>query len=111
MPEQPYLVAVDPTVDVVALKDVVKHGDGFSHWWNHIPGAFPVTSRLAADEIADRLRPITGDSRVLVMAVHLEDSEGWVPQESWKWIKRRTRELRTLRPREAAVSHASSDGA
>ena len=111
MPEQPYLVAVDPTVDVLALKDVVKDGDGFSHWWNHIPGVFLVTSRLTADEITERLSPVTGESRVLVMAVRLEDSEGWLPQESWKWIRRRARELRTLQPRGAAMSHASSDGA
>ncbi len=110
MPEQPYLVAVDPTVDVLALKDVMKGGNGFSHWWNHIPGVFLVISRLTADEITERLRPVTGESRVLVMGVRLEDSEGWLPQESWKWIKRRTRELRDLPPSQAAMSHVSSEG-
>ena len=92
MSERSYLIALGPSADVAAIKDYIKLDDGFSHWWNHLPGVFMVTSGLTADEITEKIRPLTGDARFLVVRVDLNDTEGWLPQKSWQWIKHRERD-------------------
>ena len=83
MSERSYLIALGPSADVAAIKDYIKLDDKFSHWWNHLPGVFMVTSGLTADEIPEKIRPLTVD---------LNDIEGWLPQKSWQWIKHRERD-------------------
>lgn len=96
MSEQTHLIALDPNANVVAVKDYLKNDEAFTHWWNHVPGVFIVTSRLSATEITDRVRPITGEATFIVIGVKLDETEGWLPQRSWKWIKHRAREVATL---------------
>ena len=92
MSERSYLIALSPPADVAVVKEHIKLDDRFSHWWNHLPGVFMVTSRLTADEITEQIRPLTGESRFLVVRVDLNDTEGWLPQKSWQWIKHRERD-------------------
>ena len=93
MAEQSYLIAADVTADLAAIKDQIKQDEAFTHWWNHLPAVFLVTSRLTADQITDRLSPVVGDARFLVIGVRLDDTEGWLPEKSWRWIKHRERDV------------------
>lgn len=89
-----YMIAfdlLDPTVDLESLKEFVKTTDLFESWWNHIPGVFLVVSRSEAGAISTAVRRYTKDARLLVIAVDPGASEGWLSEQSWKWIRKRSR--------------------
>ena len=88
-----YLIALDilnPTLDPIKLKGLIKTDPIFSSWWNHLPGVFLVTSDATADDITDLLRTVTGETNLLVMEANPSESEGWLPSRGWDWIRRRT---------------------
>ena len=82
---------LDPTVNLEALKEFVKTTSLFDNWWNHIPGVFLVVSRSDADTISNAVRRYTKNARLLVMGVDPSESEGWLSEQSWKWIRNRSR--------------------
>lgn len=87
-----YVVALDvldPTLDVSAVKAVIKSSPVFGGWWNHLPGVFLVTTDRDAEAISAALRPVTGESSVLVIGADLGDSQGWLPSPAWDWVQRR----------------------
>ena len=92
MPKWSHLIALD--ADVAEVKAYLKNDHVFTHWWSYLPSVFLVTSDLTANEITDRLRPVTGEASFLVSRVNLDDTEGWLPSRSWRWIKNRMREAR-----------------
>lgn len=81
---------LDPTIDLEALKEFVKTTNLFDNWWNHIPGVFLVVSQNDAATISAAIRQFTKDARLLIMAVDPNDSEGWLSEQSWKWIRKRS---------------------
>lgn len=90
-----FLVVVDttdPDMDIAALRGFITTSDEVSNWWNHIPGTYIVTTGLTVDELSDRLKSLTGDARFLVIHIDPAESEGWLPERAWRWIKRRSRE-------------------
>jgi hypothetical protein len=95
MTNRTYLITLDlldPTLDLDALKEFIKTSDLFENWWNHIPGVFLVVSHESAGRISDALRRYTKEARLLVIETNVGESEGWLPEKSWKWIRRRSSE-------------------
>lgn len=95
MADKAYIIAVDAwntEPDVTALKDYIRTSPSISNWWNYIPCVFLVMSPMSADELSDALKPHTRDASLLVIEANLRNSEGWLPERAWKWIKRRQRQ-------------------
>jgi hypothetical protein len=93
MTSKTYLITfdlLDPTVDLDGLKAFIKTSDLFENWWNHIPGIFLVISGESANRISQAVRRYTKDARLLITETNLLESEGWLPDKSWKWIRRRS---------------------
>lgn len=95
MPEKTYLLAFDvlESADATkAVKRLIKDSPDFPHWWNYIPGVFLLTSEMNAEQIADEIRPVSDDANFIVLEIDPNNSQGWLPEKSWEWIKRRGRE-------------------
>ncbi len=82
------LDVLNPAVDLSKIKALIKTSSSFRGWWNHIPGCFLVTSERSAQEITNEIMEESGDSRLLVMEVNPRASEGWLPEQSWDWVRR-----------------------
>jgi hypothetical protein len=88
-----FIIAVDPAapeVDGARLKELIKNSDAFRNWWNHIPSLYLVNSGLDAAGISALVSPVTNGARFLVMEVNPAESEGWLPERGWNWIRRRS---------------------
>jgi hypothetical protein len=92
MHDRTYILTLDPadpTADVRGMMAFIQESPLFDSWWNHIPAVFLVTSNHGAAEISNALRQYTKDARLLVMEVFPAESEGWLPDQSWTWIRKR----------------------
>lgn len=90
-----FLVAVDildPTFDRIAIRRLLRDNDAVKGWWNHIPGCFLIETDRDAEELTDTMREATKQARLLVMEVRPDVSEGWLPEQSWEWIRKRETE-------------------
>jgi hypothetical protein len=90
-----FMVAVDvldPTIDLQSLKELMRTKSEIRAWWNHIPGCFLIATDWDANRLTDEVRHATHDARLLVMQVDPSVSEGWLPERSWQWIRRRATE-------------------
>jgi hypothetical protein len=93
MAEKTYIITfdpTDPTVDVPGLLAFIQSTTLFGSWWNHIPAVFLVTSEKRAGEISDALRTFTRNARMLVVEANPAESEGWLPDQSWTWVRKRS---------------------
>lgn len=114
MARRTYIVtldASDPAIDLDALKEFIKTDPHIDNWWNHIPFVFLLSTELSASGLSDLLRRYTKDARLLVMAVDPGESDGWLTERGWRWIKRYSPPSRAgeLLAR-AGVGAAESDG-
>jgi hypothetical protein len=92
MTDRTYVLAIDAScgfADLERIRAYVTTSDDFSSWWNHIPMVFMLESRLNADAIGERLHALAPDARFLLTGVNLTESQGWLPELSWKWIEKR----------------------
>jgi hypothetical protein len=92
MTEHTYILNIDangPPEDLVKIQHYVTTSTDFSSWWNHLPMVFMLESVLSADALGERLHALTPDARFLVTEVNLAESQGWLPEASWKWIEKR----------------------
>jgi hypothetical protein len=92
MTERTYMLAVDAGCGFADLEHIrlyVTTSDDFSSWWNHIPFVFMLETKLDADTIGARLHAIVPNARFLLTEVKLAESQGWLPDISWKWIDKR----------------------
>ena len=93
MGERLFMISVDwdhPALDVEGLRAFISASHVFRNWWNHIPTIFLVTSEYTADEISAKLKKFSRDANLLVMEVNPQESEGWLPDRGWQWIRRRS---------------------
>lgn len=88
----------DPELEIPDVRRVITGSAEFTNWWNHIPGTYLITTALNAEQVAERLRPSAGDARFLVIAVDPTQSEGWLPERAWRWIRRRSQKPLTEAP-------------
>ena len=96
MNERNYVVVFDPLssqFNPLAVRDAMKSDGRVTHWWNHIINSFLVTFDGNSEELSSALRLHAKDVRFFVMQVDPRDSEGFLPEQSWSWIKKREREL------------------
>ena len=95
MHKRTYIVTVDlldPTLDLDALHEFIKTTSLLENWWNHIPGVFLVVSDRSATELSKAMKPFAHNARLLIMEVNPAESDGWLPEVSWKWLQRRSKE-------------------
>jgi hypothetical protein len=95
MTSKTYLISLDlldPTLDLDGLKEFIKTSSMFENWWNHIPGVFLIVSDRDAAAISAAVRRYTNDARLLVIETKPRDSEGWLSERAWKWVRRRSRD-------------------
>lgn len=95
MHSRTYMVTVDlldPTLDLDALHEFIKTTPMLENWWNHIPGVFLVVSDRGPSEISNAIRPFTHNARFLVVEANPAELDGWLPEVSWKWVRRRSNE-------------------
>jgi hypothetical protein len=88
-----YLISLDlldPTLDLDGLKEFIKTSAMFENWWNHIPGVFLVVSDRDAVAMSKAVRHYTNDARFLVIETNPEDSDGWISERGWRWVRRRS---------------------
>ena len=96
MTERTFMLTVDlldPTLDLDAFKEFIKTSPLFDNWWNHIPGVFLVVSSQDASRISEAIRKYTHQARLLVVEVNPSESDGWLTETGWKWIRRRSGQL------------------
>ena len=79
---------LDPTLDLDALKEFIKTTTLFDNWWNHIPGVFLVISRHSAARIRREMLKYAHEARFLVMEVNPSESDGWLTEKGWNWIRK-----------------------
>lgn len=94
MKSKTYLITLDildPTLDLDGLKEFIKTTSLFENWWNHIPGVFLVVSSRDAAAISAAVRRYTNDARLLVIETNPKDSDGWLSERGWKWLRRHSR--------------------
>ena len=111
MARQTYIVtldASDPAIDLDALKEFIKTSPHIDNWWNHIPFVFLVSTELSAGGLSDLLRRYTKDARLLVMAVDPGESDGWLAERSWQWIRRHSASTRARSLLEKVSRHDDS---
>jgi hypothetical protein len=92
MSDHTYLLAVDAGCspeNFGKIQQYITASNDFSSWWNYLPMVFMLESALTADRIGEKLHALTPDVRFLVTEVNLGESQGWLPEASWKWIERR----------------------
>ena len=95
MVERLYIVIfdqLDPGFDPVAVRDLVRSNPQVSHWWNHIPNCFLISSSRSAAHLTAWLRGHTGEVGFFMMEADPHNSEGYLPTGSWEWIRRREQE-------------------
>jgi hypothetical protein len=92
MTEHTYILTIDVNGspgDLGKIQQYVTTSKDFTSWWNHLPMVFMLESALSADTIGEKLHALTPDSRFLLTEVNLAESQGWLPEVSWKWIEKR----------------------
>ncbi len=92
MNERVYLLAIDAKclpADLEKIQHYVTTSSDFTSWWNHIPMFFMLESALKPDSISEKLHALVPDIRFLLTEVNLVESQGWLPEVSWKWIEKR----------------------
>ena len=95
MTEHLYVVMfdqLDPRFDPLAVRNSVRSDARISHFWNHIPNCFMVTTDRSAASLTAKLKQTTGDIAFLVIEADPHNSEGHLPDRSWEWIRRREQE-------------------
>jgi hypothetical protein len=93
MKNRTYLITLDlldPTLELDGLKEFIKTSSLFLNWWNHIPGVFLVVSEADAATISKAVRRYTNEARLLVIETRPEESDGWISERGWKWLRRRS---------------------
>ena len=92
MAERTYVLVIDAacfSADLERIQQYVTTSTDFTSWWNHIPMVYMLESELHADIIGEKLHELTPEARFLLTEVNLAESQGWLPEVSWKWIEKR----------------------
>jgi len=89
-----FMITLDllPSLDLDGLREYVKTSSLFENWWNHIAGVVLVVSDRRADAISEAVKRYTRSARMLVIEANPAESEGWLSERGWEWIRRRSQE-------------------
>ncbi len=83
---------LDPRFDPLDVRNAVRSDDRISHFWNHIPNCFMVTTDRSAASLTAKLKRTSGDVAFLVIEADVHHPEGYLPDRSWEWIREREQE-------------------
>ncbi len=92
MTERTYMLAAGvgcSPADIEMIREYVTTSADFSSWWNHIPLLYMVETTLTADAVAARIHELAPEAKFLLTGVDLAETQGWLPEISWKWIEKR----------------------
>ncbi len=82
----------DPALEVSEVRKRLTSDSRIGTWWNHLPGVYLVKTDLTANELSELVKHRAGNANFLVAEVNLAESEGWLPDTAWQWIRKRERE-------------------
>jgi hypothetical protein len=75
-----------PGVNVDALTQYLYDSSDIIAFWNYIPLAYCVKSRLTAAELRSKLRPFFGSNGFMVAEINPQNIDGFLPQAAWEWF-------------------------
>ena len=67
------------------------------NWWHYIKSCYIVKTDLNADKLSDLVRSYFEKHGLkkahIVLAVDLDQRQGWLTDDAWKWIRERAAEV------------------
>ena len=69
------------------VKQILSRIKGIMSWRYDLPNMFYLQSDLSAFEISESIRRIKPNNRFIVSQVTPSQSDGWLPSESWAFLK------------------------
>jgi len=85
-----YLVSFDPhKVDANGLHETIKNSELITDWWHYLGSTYLVSSTApTAKKLQLDIQKKWSAQRFLVVEVNLPNSEGWLPEKAWEWIRK-----------------------
>lgn len=56
-------------------------------WWHYLESTWLIVTNESPNEIWDRLQPHVDSNDYLLVIEVRKNSQGWLPEEAWDWIK------------------------
>ena len=105
MTDRNYVVVFDP-LDAGAdpmgvrqtIRAAIREDQRVKHWWNHVRSSFLVTFEGSAAQLGRLIRRRTEGVSFYVMEVDPRNSDGFLPERSWDWIREREQEVQDRHP-------------
>lgn len=74
-----------PGKDYSSLYEVIK---SFGAWWHYLDSTWIIRSQRSVSDISDLIRQrMDANDRLIVAAISVHDTDGWLPQKAWDWIR------------------------
>lgn len=84
----------DDQLNYKELHDKLVSLDCIKDWFHYIKSSYILISELPTAYALDKeVREILKEKNYLIVAVKLEDIEGWLPNRAWMWIERQVKLL------------------
>lgn len=74
-------------VNVAALQRYLLDSVEILSYWNHLPLIYCVKSKLAVNDLTQRLMPFFSGRLFMVVKVEPDSVNGWLPQPAWEWFR------------------------
>lgn len=72
--------------DYVALHSMLKDSRHILDWWHYIKSCYILISSLPVKELAEEIRKMMPDHHFLLIRVHPDECNGWLPKNAWDWL-------------------------
>jgi len=86
-----YLLVFDRDYEKYDYKEFhnsIKESPYIYTWWHYIKSCYILISDLSANSLSEEIRKMVPAHRFLLTQIHLNNSDGWLPQKAWDWILR-----------------------
>jgi hypothetical protein len=84
-----YIVAYDlrkKGKDYIGLSEQLKFSPG---WWHYLDSTWLIVTQEDANQLCRRLKPHIDEQEDRILVIEAgTDSQGWLPEDAWKWIQR-----------------------
>jgi len=81
----------DDVTDFKKLHDELVSKRCIVNWFHYIKSSYILVSDLStANSLDSEISDIFNNKDYLLVAIDLKDSQGWLPEKAWQWIKRQT---------------------
>ena len=79
----------DDNTDFKKLHEELVSKRCIVNWFHYIKSSYILVSDLSTANSLDReIRDVLINKDYLLVAIDLKDSQGWLPERAWQWIKR-----------------------